>query len=310
MIRFDGVTKRYGGDARPAVDAVSLTVPEATTTVLIGPSGCGKTTLLRLVNRLIEPSAGRIDVAGRAVADTDAVQLRRSIGYVIQSGGLFPHMTVGENVATVPRLLDWPEDRIARRVDEMLALVGLAPGDFRDRHPHALSGGQRQRVGVARALAGDPPVLLMDEPFGAVDPVARERLQNELLGILKRIRKTVLLVTHDIDEALKLADHIAILENGRLVQHGTPEQIVLRPVNALVAEFVGADRALKGLALVPVSALARRDGVPASDHPAIAPDADLRAALARMLETGRQELAVEGGGAIALADILARARAS
>jgi osmoprotectant transport system ATP-binding protein len=309
MIRFEHVTKRYDGAARPAVDDVSLTVADATTTVLIGPSGCGKSTLLRMVNRLIDPSAGSIEVAGRPVEAGDAVLLRRSIGYVIQSGGLFPHMTVAENVATVPRLLEWTDDRIAARIDEMLVLVGLEPAEFRDRYPRALSGGQRQRVGVARALAGDPPVLLMDEPFGAVDPIARERLQNELLGILKRIHKTVLLVTHDIDEALKLADHVAILDRGTLVQHAPPDEVLLRPATALVAEFVGADRALKGLALVPVAALRRPDGGAPADDAAIAPDASLRDALARMLETGRQELSVTGGGTVALADILARARA-
>ncbi|MBV8168708.1 MAG: ABC transporter ATP-binding protein [Alphaproteobacteria bacterium] len=308
MIKLDGVTKRYDGAARPAVDGVSLTVPEATTTVLIGPSGCGKTTVLRMVNRLVEPTAGRIEVAGRAIDATDAVTLRRSIGYVIQQGGLFPHMTVGENVATVPRLLDWPANRIAARIDEMLTLVGLAPEEFRDRFPRALSGGQRQRVGVARALAGDPPVLLMDEPFGAIDPIARERLQNELLGILKRIKKTVLLVTHDIDEALKLADQLAILDHGRLVQHGAPDAVLLHPANALVAGLVGADRALKGLALVAVSALAKPDGA-AADQPEIAPEVSLREALARMLETGSPALRVIGGGSVTLADIVARARA-
>jgi osmoprotectant transport system ATP-binding protein len=261
-----------------------------------------------MVNRLVEPTSGRIEVAGRAIADTDAVALRRSIGYVIQQGGLFPHMTVAENVATVPRLLDWPAARIAARIDEMLTLVGLAPAEFRDRFPRALSGGQRQRVGVARALAGDPPVLLMDEPFGAVDPIARERLQNELLGILRRIKKTVLLVTHDIDEALKLADHLAILDHGRLVQHGTPDDVLLHPASELVAGLVGADRALKGLALVAVSQLARSDGA-AADQPEIARDASLREALARMLETGSPALRVTGGGTIALADIVARARA-
>ncbi len=307
MIRLEAVTKRHDGAARPSVDALSLTVPTASTTALIGPSGCGKTTTLRMVNRLVEPTAGRIEVDGQDVMAADPVALRRMIGYVLQHGGLFPHLTVGENVATVPRLLGWAPARIAARIDEMLALVGLEPQEFRERHPRALSGGQRQRVGVARALAGDPPVLLMDEPFGAVDPIARERLQNELLGVLRAVRKTVLLVTHDIDEALKLGDRIAILDRGRLVQDGTPQEILLRPANDMVAAFVGSDRALKGLALVAVAA-ARRDGVAPDDAPAVAPAASLRDALACMLETGRQELAVTGGGRLMLADIFAHAR--
>ena len=306
MIRLDNVTKLYPGAAGPAVDALSLVVPEATTTALLGPSGCGKTTTLRMINRLVEPSAGRIEVAGRDVASVDPVMLRRSIGYVIQQGGLFPHMTVAQNVATVPRLLGWDAARVAARIDEMLTLIGLAPAEYRDRYPRALSGGQRQRVGVARALAGEPPVLLMDEPFGAVDPIGRERLQNELLAILRRVRKTVVVVTHDVDEALKLADHVAILDRGRLVQHATPEEILLRPANALVAEFVGHDRALKALALLTVAERRRPDGAQAGNRPEIAPDASLREALSRMLETGQQELSVVGGGRIALNDLFVR----
>jgi len=306
MIRLDNVTKLYPGAAGPAVDALSLVVPEATTTALLGPSGCGKTTTLRMINRLVEPSAGRIEVAGRDVASVDPVMLRRSIGYVIQQGGLFPHMTVAQNVATVPRLLGWDAARVAARIDEMLTLIGLDPAEYRDRYPRALSGGQRQRVGVARALAGEPPVLLMDEPFGAVDPIGRERLQNELLAILRRVRKTVVVVTHDVDEALKLADHVAILDRGRLVQHAPPEEILLRPANSLVAEFVGHDRALKALALLTVAERRRPDGPPAGDRPEIAPDASLREALSRMLETGQQELSVVGGGRIALNDLFVR----
>jgi len=310
MIRLEAVTKRYDGTGAAAVDALSLEVPEATTTALIGPSGSGKTTTLRLINRLVEPSAGRIEVAGRDVMTTDPVALRRSIGYVIQQGGLFPHMTVAENIATVPRLLGWDDARIAARIDEMLGLVGLDPADYRARYPRALSGGQRQRVGVARALAGEPPVLLMDEPFGAVDPIGRERLQNELLAILRRVRKTVVIVTHDVDEALKLGDRIAVLDGGRLVQHGTPAEILLRPANALVAGFVGGDRILKALALVPVAALRRSDGPAPPDRLQIAPEANLREALARMIETGSHELAIAGGGRIILGDVLAKARTS
>jgi osmoprotectant transport system ATP-binding protein len=308
MIRLEHVTKRYDGAAAPALDDLSLEVPEATTTALIGPSGCGKTTTLRLINRLVEPSAGRVEVNGHDVATVDRVALRRTIGYVIQQGGLFPHMTVAENVATVPRLLGWDAPRIAARVDAMLTLVGLDPGDYRARFPRALSGGQRQRIGVARALAGEPPVLLMDEPFGAVDPIGRERLQNELLAILRRVRKTVVIVTHDVDEALKLGDHVAILDRGRLVQHGTPAEVLLRPANGLVAGFVGGDRILKALALVPVATLRRADGAAPAGQPAVAPEANLREALARMIETGSRELAVAGGGRIVLDDLLAKAR--
>jgi osmoprotectant transport system ATP-binding protein len=199
MIAFDQVTKLYPGAARPAVDALSLTVPDASTTALIGPSGCGKTTTLRMVNRLVEPSAGRIEVAGRDIAQIDAVALRRSIGYVIQQGGLFPHMTVAQNIATVPRLLGWDPKRIQARTDEMLALVGLERAEYRDRFPAALSGGERQRVGVARALAADPPVLLMDEPFGALDPLTRAELHAEFHRIQQRLRKTVIIVTHDME---------------------------------------------------------------------------------------------------------------
>jgi osmoprotectant transport system ATP-binding protein len=263
-----------------------------------------------MVNRLVEPTTGRVEVAGRDIATVDPVELRRSIGYVIQQGGLFPHMTVAENVATVPRLLGWDEARMRARIDAMLELVGLAPGEFRDRYPSALSGGQRQRVGVARALAGDPPVLLMDEPFGAVDPLGRERLQNELIAILRRVRKTVLLVTHDIDEALKLGDHIALMDQGKLVQHGTPEALLLHPADRLVAEFVGHDRALKALALVTVATLRRPEPAATTGQPAIEPDANLREALARMLETGAPDLPVAGGGHVALADIVARHRAT
>jgi osmoprotectant transport system ATP-binding protein len=306
MIRLDNVTKLYQGAAGPAVDALSLVVPEATTTALLGPSGCGKTTTLRMINRLVEPSGGRIEVAGRDIASVDPVALRRSIGYVIQQGGLFPHMTVAQNVATVPRLLGWDAARVAARIDEMLVLIGLDPAEYRDRYPGALSGGQRQRVGVARALAGEPPVLLMDEPFGAVDPIGRERLQNELIAILRRVRKTVVVVTHDVDEALKLADHIAILDRGRLVQHATPAEILLHPANRLVAEFVGHDRALKALALITVASRQHPDGAQAGDQPTIAPDASLREALSRMLETGQRELAVIGGGRIALSDLFVR----
>jgi osmoprotectant transport system ATP-binding protein len=253
VIRLRHLTKLFPGHAGAAVDDLTLDVAAGETCVLIGPSGCGKTTTMRMINRLLEPTSGTIELDGRDVSQVDPVELRRRIGYVIQQIGLFPHMTIADNVATVPRLLGWAPARIAARVDEMLALVGLEPGVFRARYPRQLSGGQRQRVGVARALAGDPPVMLMDEPFGAVDPITRARLQTELGRILDAVGKTVVFVTHDVDEAIRMGDRIAILRDGRLIQHGSPAEILVRPANAFVEEFVGADRALKRLGLVPVT---------------------------------------------------------
>ena len=249
MIRLEAVTRTFPGAARPAVDALDLDVPEGTICVLLGPSGCGKTTTMRMVNRLIEPTSGRILVNGEDVARADPVRLRRTIGYVIQQVGLFPHMSVAENVATVPGLLGWPKAKIAARVEEMLALVGLDPREYARRFPGELSGGQQQRVGVARALAADPPVMLMDEPFGAVDPVVRERLQGEFLGILRRLRKTIILVTHDIDEAIRMGDRLALMRDGRLVQYDTPDRILAAPTDAFTAGFLGLDRGLKRLVL-------------------------------------------------------------
>jgi len=253
---FEHVTKRYPGTAAAnpgAVEDLSFEVPAGTTCALVGPSGCGKTTSLKLVNRLIEPTSGRILVGDRDIARRDPIELRRSIGYVIQQVGLFPHQTVGENVETVPRLLGWERGRRRERIDELLELVGLPPDRYRDRYPAALSGGERQRIGVARALAADPPVLLMDEPFGAVDPIVRERLQNELLAIQEGLAKTILFVTHDIDEAIKMGDRIAVMQaGGRLAQFGTPDEILANPASEFVARFVGADRGLKRLALARV----------------------------------------------------------
>jgi len=252
-VAFDHVTKRYAGTGagRPgAVEDLSLEVPAGKICVLVGPSGCGKTTSLKMVNRLIEPTSGRILIDGVDAATRELTELRRSIGYVIQGVGLFPHQTIGENVGTVPRLLGWAPDRRQERVEEMMGLVGLDPAAFRDRYPAQLSGGERQRVGVARALAADPPLMLMDEPFGAVDPVVRERLQNEFLRLQAQLAKTILFVTHDIDEAIKMGDLVAVLEvGGRLAQFGTPEEILANPASEFVARFVGADRGLKRLAL-------------------------------------------------------------
>ena len=246
MIRLEHVTKRYG--ATVAVDDLSLEVATGELCVLVGPSGCGKTTTMRMINRLIEPTGGRIFLDDEDVLRLDPVQVRRRIGYVIQQIGLFPHMTIADNVGTVPKLLGWKRDRIRARVDDLLELVQLPPGRFRDRYPHQLSGGQRQRVGVARALGADPDVLLMDEPFGAIDPITREDLQDEFLRLQAEVRKTIVFVTHDVEEAVKLGDRIAILrQGGVLAQHDTPAEILGSPASPFVADFVGADRALKRL---------------------------------------------------------------
>jgi len=259
---FEHVTKRYPGTSAGnagAVEDLSLEIPAGKVCVLVGPSGCGKTTSLKMVNRLIEPTSGRILVGDQDVARRDVIELRRSIGYVIQQVGLFPHQTVAENVATVPRLLGWGETRRRARADELLGLVGLDPGRYAGRYPSALSGGERQRVGVARALAADPPVLLMDEPFGAVDPIVRERLQNELLRLQEQIAKTIIFVTHDIDEAIKMGDLVAVMQlGGHLAQFGPPADVLANPASDFVARFVGADRGLKRLALIRVAELELR----------------------------------------------------
>ncbi len=254
VVTFEHVTKRYGPPGTPpAVDDLSLVIPAGEICVLVGPSGCGKTTTMRMINRLVEPTSGRITIDGQDVRDLPAVELRRGIGYVIQQVGLFPHLTVSENVAIVPRLLRWSEPRVRERVEELLELVGLEPGAYRGRYPASLSGGERQRVGVARALAADPPVMLMDEPFGAVDPILRDRLQNELLRLQAKVGKTIVFVTHDVDEAIKMADRVAILKRGGiLAQFDTPGAILAAPASEFVEHFVGADRGLKRLSLAKV----------------------------------------------------------
>ncbi|MFI0818971.1 betaine/proline/choline family ABC transporter ATP-binding protein [Streptomyces sp. NPDC021098] len=251
MIRFEHVTKRYA-DGTTAVDDLSFEVAEGELVTLVGPSGCGKTTTMKMVNRLIEPTSGRILVEGEDIAETDPVALRRRIGYVIQQVGLFPHKTVLENTATVPHLLGWQRKKGRDRAAELLDLVGLDPSVYGDRYPDQLSGGQRQRVGVARALAADPPVLLMDEPFGAVDPVVREHLQTEFLRLQSQVRKTVLFVTHDIEEAVRLGDRIAVYGSGRIEQFDTPAAVLGAPASPYVADFVGADRGLKRLSVTPI----------------------------------------------------------
>jgi osmoprotectant transport system ATP-binding protein len=252
MIRLEQVTKRYP-NGQVAVAALDLEIADGETCILIGPSGSGKTTTLKMINRLIEPSSGRIYLGDEDVTSIDPVSLRLRMGYVIQQVGLFPHLDVAANVATVPRLIRWDRSRIEKRVDELLTLVGLEPATFRRRYPHQLSGGQRQRVGVARALGADPPVLLMDEPFGAIDRITRDHLQQEFLRIQRGVRKTVVFVTHDIDEAIKLGDRIAILaEGGHLAQFDTPAAILARPANDFVADFLGPDRGRKLLAVTPI----------------------------------------------------------
>jgi osmoprotectant transport system ATP-binding protein len=253
MIVLTDVTKTFAGTDGPAVGELSLAVNEGETVVLVGPSGCGKTTTLKMINRLIEPTSGSITVAGRDVTDMEAHELRRGIGYVIQQIGLFPHRTIRDNIGTVPKLLGWDKQRISDRVDELAELVDIDPRML-DRYPAELSGGQRQRVGVARALAADPPVLLMDEPFGAVDPIVRGRLQEELMDLQSRLQKTIVLVTHDIDEAILLGDRVAILNvGGHLEQYDTPQKILREPANEFVADFLGSDRGIKRLSLIPVS---------------------------------------------------------
>jgi osmoprotectant transport system ATP-binding protein len=309
MIDIVDLVKQFPGTARPAVDRLTLSIPDGEVCVLIGPSGCGKTTTMRIINRMIEADAGIVRVGGRDIMQLDTVTLRRSIGYVIQHVGLFPHWTIADNVATVPRLLGWTEARTEARTDELLVMVGMDPSTYRDRFPRELSGGQKQRVGFARALAADPPLMLMDEPFGAIDPITRGRLQDEFLKILRALRKTIVFVTHDIDEAIKMGDRIAILKDGALLQYDTPERVLAEPANSFVSAFVGADRALKRLSPIACATVA----VPvAGAAPAQSIDgtASLRDALALMLETGEDVLAVRSGdqwtGVITLAAIRAR----
>ncbi|MFL5909889.1 MAG: ABC transporter ATP-binding protein [Gaiellaceae bacterium] len=286
---FDEATKQYSGTDGAAVDSLSLTVPAGEICVLVGPSGGGKTTALRLVNRLIELTSGDIRIDGKSIREQNLVQLRRGIGYVIQQVGLFPHMTIEANIGTVPRLYGRPRSWIHTRSQELLDLVGLDQS-YGTRYPAQLSGGERQRVGLARALAGDPPLMLMDEPFGAIDPIVRARLQDEFLRLQQEVRKTVVFVTHDIDEAIKIGDRIAILRRGgRLAQYDTPKAILEHPADDFVAEFVGADRALKALALRTLAELEL--GAP-GDGPRLPRTATLREALALLVEKHADTLAV------------------
>ncbi|MGH3117577.1 MAG: ABC transporter ATP-binding protein [Gaiellales bacterium] len=298
-IVFDNVTKRYAGRKEPAVRNLSLVIPAGEICVLIGPSGGGKTTAMKMVNRLISITEGDITIDGKSVRKMDINELRRGIGYVIQQIGLFPHMHVEDNIGTVPRLLGWSKQKIHTRVHELLDLVGLdPPEDFAKRYPSHLSGGQRQRVGLARAMAADPPLMLMDEPFGAIDPITRERLQDDFLRLHKEIRKTVIFVTHDIDEAIKMGDRIAILrQGGILAQYDTPEAILANPADDFVARFAGADRGLKRLSLRRLSEMDLPEPTP--EARAGGPTADLnttlRDALSAMLASGSDTLLVTDG---------------
>ena len=300
-IVFDHATKRYPGRPTPAVSDLSLVIPAGEICVLVGPSGGGKTTAMKMVNRLIEITDGDITIDGRSVRSLNTTELRRGIGYVIQQIGLFPHMSVADNVATVPRLLGWSKPRIRERVAELLELVGLDPEHDRDRYPAQLSGGQRQRVGLARAMAADPTVMLMDEPFGAIDPITREHLQNEFLRLHAEVRKTVIFVTHDIDEAIKIGDRIAILrEGGVLAQYATPDEILAQPSDDFVARFVGGDRGLKRLALRRLSEIDLQSGNGAEPgDPRVDSSTTIRDALSLMLTEGsRQCIVVDAEGQV------------
>jgi osmoprotectant transport system ATP-binding protein len=290
-IRLEHVSKAYPGRARPAVDDVSLSIEPGEFVVLLGPSGCGKTTLLKMINRIHEPSGGTIRIDDVEVHDLPAPALRRRIGYVIQQTGLFPHMRVEDNVATVPNLLKWSKDRTRDRVRELLRLVGLPPEEYARRYPAQLSGGEQQRVGLARALAAEPRAMLMDEPFGALDAITRTRLQGELKRIQRRLGQTTLFVTHDIDEAVRLADRIVVMREGRVVQFATPLEIVSAPADAFVANLVGAEDVLRRMSLIPVASAAGNGG-PAGAQEEIAGSAMLRDAIGQMVETGADHLTV------------------
>jgi osmoprotectant transport system ATP-binding protein len=300
-IRFERVSKRFdsGDGARSAVDEVSLTIEPGELVVLIGPSGCGKTTLLKLINRLYDPTSGVISIDGVPSQELEGPELRRHMGYVIQQGGLFPHYTVEQNVAVVPGLLGWDKTRTDARVDELLSLVGLPPGEYRKRYPSQLSGGQQQRVGIARAIAAAPGTLLMDEPFGALDAITRSRLQEELLELHRRLGQTIVFVTHDIDEAALLADRIAVMNQGRVVQYDTPLNVIMRPADQFVADLVGADDILRRLSLVSIAAAMLTlppDETVAPDEPSIALQNRVRPALNLLLGTGAPRVIVRDDG--------------
>jgi osmoprotectant transport system ATP-binding protein len=297
-IRFDNVLLRFPGIARAAVDHVSCEVESGNLVVILGPSGCGKTTLLKMVNRLYEPTGGTIYLGDTDIRHLPKTKLRQQIGYVIQQSGLFPHMTVAQNIAVVPKLLGWTNPRIQARIDELLALVALPPGEYRDRYPAQLSGGQQQRVGLARALAGDPQVMLMDEPFGAIDAITRATLQDEILRLQRQLKKTILFVSHDVEEALRLGDRILIMKAGQIVQYDTPFNILTKPANQFVHDLVGADDMVRQLSLLRVSTAMTQlpDGYALNGSPTIAREDSLRDALSLILRTGAPKLTVLDDG--------------
>ncbi|MGH2447404.1 MAG: ABC transporter ATP-binding protein [Chloroflexota bacterium] len=322
-IEFRHITKSFvkrsaypteEGTRPAAVDDVTLEVEEGELVVLLGPSGCGKTTLLRMVNRLIEPSEGELLVDGVEVRQISATQLRRHIGYVIQQTGLFPHMSVAANIATVPKLLGWQKQRINQRIDELLILVDLPPREYRKRYPAELSGGQQQRVGIARAMAADPSVMLMDEPFGAIDAITRRDLQNALLDIQSKVSKTIMFVTHDVDEALRLADRIAVMRSGRVVQYDRPYNLLSDPADAFVEALLDTEDAVRRLSLIPVSDIMDNpNGARTVDHLVVADNGNAREALSILLSRGAQELSVvdrdgHAVGSLTLGRILDEAR--
>jgi len=296
LIQIENVTKQFASGSN-AVRNLTLNIGDGETCVLIGPSGCGKTTTLRMINRLLDPDSGRILVDGADTRQTDPAQLRLKMGYVIQQTGLFPHMTVGDNVATVPRLWKWDRSRVASRVDELLELVGLPPTEYRRRFPHQLSGGQRQRVGFARALAADPPILLMDEPFGAVDRITRERLQQEFIRIQRTVRKTVVFVTHDIDEAVLVGDRICLLKmQAEIAQYDTPERILIRPASDYVADFLGRERLVRRMSIAHIDAHSlERSSPQRPDEPRVALTSSLTDAFAAALASPTERAAVYDG---------------
>ncbi|MEP0909884.1 ABC transporter ATP-binding protein [Leptolyngbya sp. GB1-A1] len=301
QIRFDQVSLRFPGATRPAVDRCSGTIDSGELVVILGPSGCGKTTLLKMVNRLYEPTSGSIYLGDRDIRQVSRTALRRQIGYVIQQGGLFPHMTVAQNIGVVPKLLGWSRPRIQARIDELLILVELPPQEFRRRYPAQLSGGQQQRVGLARALAGDPQVMLMDEPFGAIDAITRTTLQDEILRLQRQLQKTILFVSHDVEEALRLADRLLIMRQGQIIQFDTPFRVLTQPADSFVRELVGANDIVRQLGLLRVRSvmLTTAEPYPISSELTLSPDDTLRRALSLMLQTGAEKLmVVEQGRAI------------
>lgn len=309
QIQFDQVSLRFPGASRSAVDRCSGTIEPGELIVILGPSGCGKTTLLKMVNRLYEPTSGSIYLGDRDIRQVSRTALRRQIGYVIQQGGLFPHMTVAQNIAVVPKLLGWSRPRTQARIDELLMLVELPPQEFRRRYPAQLSGGQQQRVGLARALAGNPQVMLMDEPFGAIDAITRTTLQDEILRLQRQLQKTILFVSHDVEEALRLADRLLIMRQGQIVQFDTPFRVLTQPANSFVRELVGADDMVRQLGLLRVESVM----LPVSESHAlpleltVSPQDTLRQALSLMLQTGAEKLTVveqgQGIGLITLDEI-------